>query len=213
MPHKIMIVGAGGMGREAAWTIERINEVSPTWDIIGFADDAPSKQSGSIDGYPLLGSVATASQNHPDAAILLAIGDNSTRERLYRQLRGSDFPVIIDPSADVAPTAELRHGVFVGPRAVVSAGADIGKFVIVNARAGVGHDSILGDFAQVCPGATLSGHTVLGEHAFIGSNACTVPGVKVGARAKVAAGTPVFANVADDATLSPFGTLRRQSAG
>ena len=193
--RKIMIVGAGGMGREAAWTIERINEVSPTWDIIGFADDAPSKQSGSIDGYPLLGSVAAASQNHPDAAILLAIGDNATRERLYRQLRGSDFPIVIDPSADVAPTAELRHGVFVGP------------------RAGVGHDSILGDFAQVCPGATLSGHTVLGEHAFIGSNACTVPGVTVGARAKVAAGTPVFANLADDATLSPFGTLRRQPAG
>lgn len=208
MTRKIMIVGAGGMGREAAWTLERINETEHIWEIIGFADDAPGKQSGSIDGYPLLGTIENASHDHPHAAVLLAIGDNAVRERLYRLLRGHDFPVIIDPSADVAPTADLRHGVFVGPQAVISAGAELGKFVIVNARAGVGHDCTLGDFSQVCPGATLSGHTVLGNHAFIGSNACTVPGSKIGERAKVAAGTPVYRNIADGETLSPFGTLK-----
>jgi len=208
MTRKIMIVCAGGMGREAAWTLERINDAAPTWDIIGFADDDPAKSSGSIDGYPLLGTVANASHDHPDAAVFLAIGDNTIRERLYRLLRGHDFPVIIDPSADVAPTVELRHGVFVGPRAVVSAGAELGKFVIVNARAGVGHDCSLGDFSQVCPGATLSGHTTLGEHAYVATNACTVPGIKIGARAKIAAGTPVYSNVGDGETLSPFGTLK-----
>jgi len=203
-----MIVGAGGMGREAAWTLERINEASPTWDIIGFADDAPSLKSGSVDGYPLLGPISDASHDHPDAAVLLAIGDNATRERLYRLLRGHDFPVIIDPSADVSPTVDLRHGVFIGPRAVVSAGSTLGKFVLVNARAGVGHDCTLGDFSQVCPGATLSGHTTLGSHAFVGSNACTVPGTTIGNNAKIAAGTPVYSNVHDGATLSPFGTLK-----
>ncbi len=208
MTRKIMIVCAGGMGREAAWTLERINQKEPTWDIIGFADDDPEKQSGSIDGYPLLGTIKNASHDHPDAAVFLAIGDNSTREKLYRLLRGHDFPVVIDPSADVAPTVELRHGVFIGPQAVVSAGAELGKFVIVNARAGVGHDCTLGDFAQVCPGASISGHTSLGAHAFVGTNACTVPGTKIGERAKVAAGTPVYKDLGDDETLSPFGTLK-----
>jgi len=191
MARKIMIVGAGGMGREAAWTLERINEVSSAWDIIGFADDDPAKQSGSIDGYPLIGTVVQASHDHPDAAVFLAIGDNATRERLYRTLRGHDFPIIIDPSADVAPTTELRHGVFIGPHAVVSAGSELGKFTIVNARAGVGHDCSLGDFSLVSAGATISGHTVLGEHVFVGCNACTLPKAKVGARAKISAGAAV----------------------
>ena len=94
-------------------------------------------------------------------------------------------------------------------KAVVSVGAELGKFVIVNARAGVGHDSKLGDFSQVCPGVTLSGHTTVGEHAFLASNSCTVPGVVIGARAKVAAGMPVYANLKEDATLSPFGVFAK----
>ena len=30
MLREIMIVGAGGFGREAVWTLERINAVAPT---------------------------------------------------------------------------------------------------------------------------------------------------------------------------------------
>jgi len=208
MEHDIMVVGAGGFGREAVWTLERINAVAPTWRVIGFADDDPAKAQGSLEGYPLLGSVAQASRDYPGAHVLIAVGDNATREKIYRSLRGHDFPVIIDPSAEVAPTVEVRHGTFIGPKAVVSVGAELGKFVIVNARAGVGHDSKLGDFSQVCPGATLSGHTTLGEHAFMATNSSTVPGITIGARAKVAAGTPVYRDLAEDAVLSPFGVLK-----
>ncbi len=208
MTRDIIIVGAGGFGREAAWTLERVNEAAPMWRIVGFADDAPSLASGSVDGYPLLGSPEAASRDHPGAAVFVAVGDNAARESVYRRLRGHDFPVVIDPSAEVAPTAEMRHGTFVGPRAVVSVGAELGKFVIVNARAGVGHDSTLGDFSQVCPGATLSGHTVVGAHAYLATNSCTVPGVRIGARAKIAAGLPVYANVGEGETLSPFGVFR-----
>jgi sugar O-acyltransferase (sialic acid O-acetyltransferase NeuD family) len=210
---KLVIIGAGGMGRETAWTIERINGIAPAWEIVGFADDAPSLQNGSVDGLPLLGSVEKAAQDHPDAAFFIAVGDNGVRERIYNKLPGREFPVIADPSADIAPTAELRQGVLVGPHAVVSAGAKLGMFALVNARAGVGHDCVLGDFSQVCPGATLSGGTVLGDHAFVGSNACTAPGVKVGAHAKIAAGTPAYGNVGDGDTLSPFGTLKAQLGG
>ena len=209
MTREIMIVGAGGFGREIAWTIERINDVNPVWELLGFADDAPGLATGTLEGYPLLGPVAQASRDHPGAAVFIAIGDNDVRERLYRQLRGHDFPALIDPSADVAPTAEMRHGVFVGPRAVVSVGAELGKFVIVNARAGVGHDSRIGDFAQICPGATLSGHTTVGDHALVASNACTVPGVSIGARTQLAAGMPVYRNLGDGETLSPFGVFKK----
>ena len=208
MTREIMIVGAGGFGREAAWTLERINSAEPAWELLGFADDAPDKATGSLEGYPMLGSVEKASHDHPGAAVFIAIGDNATRESIYRRLRGHDFPAIVDPSADVAPTVEMRHGVFIGPHAVVSVGAELGKFAVVNARAGVGHDSKLGDFAQVCPGATLSGHTIVGAHAFIASNASTVPGISIGAGAKITAGMPVYKNVADGVTLSPFGTLK-----
>ena len=208
--RELFIVGAGGFGREAVWTVERINAAtSPApWKVIGFADDDPAKAQGNFEGYPLLGSVEKASKDHPGASVFIAVGDNAVRRRIYAQLRGFDFPALIDPTAQVAPTTEFRHGTYVACEAVVSVGTEIGKFVIVNARAGIGHDSRVGDFANIAPGVSLSGHTTVGADAFLGTNSCTAPGMTVGAGAKVACGTPVLADVPPGATLSPFGTLK-----
>ncbi len=206
----LFIVGAGGFGREAVWTIERINKAAqqPIWNVIGFADDDPAKASGNFEGYPMLGSVEKASRDFPGASVFIAIGDNSVRRAIYAKLRGHDFPALIDPSAQVSPTTEFRHGTYIAVEAVVSVGTEIGKFVIINARAGVGHDSKVGDFANIAPGVSLSGHTTIGEDVMMGTNSCTAPGMKVGDRATVACGTPVLKDVEPDTTLSPFGTLK-----
>lgn len=211
MKREIMIVGAGGFGREAAWTLERINAAGGEWTVLGFVDDAPDKATGSLEGYPLLGNVETASRDHPGSAVFIAIGDNAVRESIYKRLRGHDFPALVDPSADVAPTVEIGRGAYIGPRAVVSVGVELGMFVIVNARTGVGHDSKIGDFAQICPGATLSGHTSVGARTLVASNACTVPGTKIGADARIAAGMPVYRDVGDGETLSPFGIFKSRT--
>ena len=208
--RELFIVGAGGLGREAAWTVERINAASqqPLWRLIGFADDDPAKATGNFEGYPMLGSVEKASKDHPGASVFIAIGDNAIRRKVYAQLRGHDFPAMIDPSAQVSPTTEFKHGTYIACEAVVSVGTEIGKFVIINARAGVGHDSVVGDFSNVAPGVSLSGHTTLGQDVFMGTNSCTAPGRKVGDGATVACGTPVLKDVEPGSTLSPFGTLK-----
>lgn len=51
----IVIIGAGGFGREIAWLIEDINEVKKEWNIIGFIDDSAEKQNRLINGYKVLG--------------------------------------------------------------------------------------------------------------------------------------------------------------
>ena len=208
--RNLFIVGAGGFGREAVWTVERINAASqqPVWNVIGFADDDPAKAFGNFEGYPLLGSVEKASKDHPGASVFIAVGDNAVRRKIYRQLRGHDFPALIDPSSQVSPTTEFKHGTFIACEAVVSVGTEIGKFVIINARAGVGHDSTVGDFSNIAPGVSLSGHTVIGEDVMMGTNSCTAPGMTVGDGATVVCGTPVLKNVAPGTTLSPFGTLK-----
>ena len=208
--RNLFIVGAGGFGREAVWTVERINaaQQQPAWNVIGFADDDPAKAFGNFEGYPLLGSVEKASKDHPGASVFIAVGDNAVRRKIYRQLRGHDFPALIDPSSQVSPTTEFKHGTFIACEAVVSVGTEIGKFVIINARAGVGHDSTVGDFSNIAPGVSLSGHTVIGEDVMMGTNSCTAPGMTVGDGATVVCGTPVLKNVAPGTTLSPFGTLK-----
>ena len=206
----LFIVGAGGLGREAAWTVERINAASqqPLWRLIGFADDDPAKATGNFEGYPMLGSVEKASKDHPGASVFIAIGDNAIRRKVYAQLRGHDFPAMIDPSAQVSPTTEFKHGTYIACEAVVSVGTEIGKFVIINARAGVGHDSVVGDFSNVAPGVSLSGHTTLGNDVFMGANSCTDSGRTVGDGATVACGTPVLKDVAPGASVSVIDMIR-----
>ena len=191
--RELFIVGAGGFGREAVWTVERINKASmqSQWNVIGFADDALEKASGNFEGYPLLGPVDKAAKDFPGASVFVAIGDNSVREAMYRKLRGFDFPAFIDPSAQVSPTTEFHHGTFVAPEAVVSVGTEIGKFVIVSARAAVGHDSSVGDFSNIGPGVSLSGHTCVGKRVFMGANSCTGSGANIPDGATIACGQAV----------------------
>ena len=190
----LFIVGAGGFGREAVWTVERINAAAsePLWNVIGFADDDPKKAEGNFEGYPMLGSAEKASRDNPGASVFIAIGDNEIRRKIYARLRGHDFPAIIDPTAQVSPTTEFKHGTYIAVEAVVSVGTEIGKFVIVNSRVGIGHDSTVGDFANIAPGVSLSGHTKVGADVFMGANSCTAPGVTISAGRTIVCGTPVL---------------------
>lgn len=36
----LIIIGAGGFGREVAWLVEEINNKQPKWNIVGFVDDS-----------------------------------------------------------------------------------------------------------------------------------------------------------------------------
>ena len=206
----LFIVGAGGFGREAVWTVERINaaQQQPVWRVVGFADDDPSKASGNFEGYPLLGSVEKASKDFPGASVFIAIGDNEARRRIYAQLRGFDFPAFIDPSAQVSPTTEFKHGTFIAPEAVVSVGTEIGKFVILSARACVGHDSTVGDFSNIGSGVSLSGHTKIGSDVTMGANGSTSSGVSIADQAVIECGTPVLKDVESRARVTIIDFLK-----
>ena len=188
----LFIVGAGGFGREAVWTVERINALSggmPQWRILGYADDDPKwKKGDNFEGYPILGSV-------------LAIGSNTKREAVYGRLRGHDFPVIIDPKAQISPTTDFRHGGYIAAGAVVQVGATLGKFVIVGANAVVSHDAVIADFVNMGPGTVIASGVKVGKGCAFYANSATMPWITVGEGAKVTCGAVVKADVPAGTTV------------
>lgn len=200
----LFVVGAGGFGREAIWTIERINSDAklPVWNIIGYADDDPKwKKGDNYEGYPILGSVEEASRDYPGASVFIAIGKNTKRADMYKRLRGHDFPAIIDPKAQISPTTDFRHGTFIGAGAVVQVGAEIGKFTILGSNSVVGHDAVLGDFVNLGPGAVIASGVKVGDAASFFANSATMPWIKVGAGASVSCGTGVKEDLPDGASV------------
>jgi len=199
--QRIVIVGASGLGKEVAWVIERMNSASPTFEIVGFCDDAPEKQEGIFAGYPLLGTLANVPSDK--LGFICAIGNNRNRQRVTAQAISAGLtPVtVINPTAVIAPDVTIGAGSFVGIGSIVSVGARLGNGVIVNHQACVGHDTVLGDFVQVCPGVHISGGCDIGEGALLGTNAAIIPLKKMGAWSTLGAGTTALRDIPDGTTL------------
>ncbi len=195
----LFVVGAGGFGREAIWTVESVNAASPepVWNILGYADDDPKwKKGGNFEGYPIIGAVDEASKDHPGASVFVALGNNAKRAALYKRLRGHDFPVLIDPSARVSPTKEFKHGTYIAAGAVVQVGSELGKFSLVGSNCVVCHDAVLGDFVNVGPGTVIASGVKVGDSVSFFANCATRPGISIGENVVVNCGACVRADVA-----------------
>ncbi len=200
----LFIVGAGGFGREAIWTVERINALSqqPMWNILGYADDDPKwKQGANFEGYPILGTVEQASKDHPGASVFVAIGNNRKRADMSRKLLGHDFPAIIDPKAQISPTTDFEEGCFVGAGAVIQVGAELGRFVIVGSNAVISHDTSVADFVNMGPGSVIAAGVKVGRGVSFFANAATMPKITIGDDARITCGAGVKENVPAGATV------------
>ena len=59
---EIIIVGAGGCGREVVNWIEDINKIEPTWNILGFLDDNRKALYDFPSRYQVIGSIKTTNR-------------------------------------------------------------------------------------------------------------------------------------------------------
>lgn len=81
-PKKVVIIGAGGFGREVAWLIERINNVAPTWQLLGFVDDDESKFSQKFYGLSVLGDIDWLNQQPDDLCVICSVGKSIIRKMI-----------------------------------------------------------------------------------------------------------------------------------
>ena len=198
---KLIIIGAGSFGHEAAWTAETAG-----FEVAGVCDDDPGA-APRCAGRPFFGTVEDAVRDGriavADVHFFVAIGKNSMRRGLFERAVacGLNPASVISPKALIAPDAVLGVGSYAGPGCVISVGARLGRGVIVNNLASVGHDVDIGDFAQVCPGVAISGGCTIGEEALLGTNATVIPLKRIGAKATLGAGGLALRDIADGESI------------
>lgn len=199
--RRILIVGAGGFGREVLqWSRDAWPDQASR--IEGFLSDDPNR----LDGFSTdVGVVGTTSDYRPAEGeyLLLGVGVPYSRRRLAERLQACEgrFLTLVHPQAIVASTAEIGDGSVICPFAVVSDSAWIGRCVLVNYHASLGHDASAGDFAVLSPYATLGGAARVDEEVFLGLHASVGPGRNVGARSKVSANSCVLSDSAPDSII------------
>ena len=192
----LVIVGAGGCGREVLQWARDINEVSERWNIKGFIDDDRNALAGKICSISVLSGV----DEYPvgaDDEFVCCIGNSAVRETVTNKLkaRGARFTSIIHPNAIIADSCTLGEGVIVYPFALVSDNAVLGDGCIVNMYSSVAHDSVLGDFCTISAHCDITGACRVGDRVFMGSTSQMVPGSKIGDDVYICAGSTVMTRV------------------
>jgi len=189
MSRPIVIVGAGGHGRELLDVVEAVNDDASQpdgrWNFLGFLDDGAPDTMGR---GPVLGPVGLLVEL--DVEYVVGVGDPRVRQRID-QMSARQAAVLVHPSASVGPDVVL------GPGTVLTAGSRVtnhvrtGRHVHLNLNATASHDSVLGDYVTLNPGASVAGGVLLGDGVTIGMGAVVTQQRRVGAWATVGAGAVV----------------------
>jgi sugar O-acyltransferase (sialic acid O-acetyltransferase NeuD family) len=195
----LLIIGAGGFGRETVEAVRALNAVRHLWDLRGFLDDDPSLTGTLVGGLPVLGTLASMAE-HPDADVVVTTGRPSSyfsRKRIVLRLGlpMTRFATVVHPAASVAASTQIGGGCVVLAGVVSTADARIGAHVVVMPGVVLPHDVVVGDFATLASGLRLSGGVTIEEGAYVGAGALVREGCRVGRWSLVGMGAVVLDDV------------------
>ncbi len=196
---ELVIVGAGGFGREAAEAVRALNADGSRWRLAGYLDDDPGCHGTMVDGLPVLGGTEVLG-NMPDACVVVCTGrpDNYlSRLRIVEKLAlpPERYATIIHPSAWVSSTSQVGPGTVLLAQTVLTAAVTVGSHVAVMPHVTLTHDDVIGDFATLASGVCLGGRVHVGQCAYVGAGALVREERSIGAYALVGMGAAVTRDV------------------
>ena len=202
---KIAIYGAGGLGREVAGGIVRINNATcEQWELVGYYDDGKTIGSPVSHYGSVLGGMDELNAVDEPLALAIAVGDPVTRKLIHDRITNPNiyFPNLIAPSFKVLDEQTF----FIGEGNIVQDGCSatcdvvVGSFNVLNGSNVLGHDVIVGDFNVLMPGVRLSGSVHMGNCNLMGVDSVVLQGVKIGYNITLGAGSVLMTKPKDGMT-------------
>lgn len=208
MAERIVVVGAGGFGRETLDVIEALIAAGEPLHLIGVVDAGPSDadlQRLAVRGVAYLGTETEwMSTARGDERVAVAIGSPEVREAVASRWSSAGFAAVsplVHPRAVIGSEAALGAGVIIASGVQISTNVSVGRHVHVNPGAIIGHDATLRDYVSVNPGAIVSGNVVVDRGALLGAGSVVLQGLTVGSRAVVGASACVTKDVLTTTTV------------
>ncbi|MGJ8684771.1 MAG: acetyltransferase [Nonlabens sp.] len=192
--EQIVIVGAGGFGREVKFIIDRLNQIKPSYELLGFYDDNP-ELSGLINGVPFLGTVDDLFAVNNPMNVVMGIGIPAIKELLNTKLKSNPnlkFPSIIDPLAIIGnDNVVIGNGCVICAGVIITCDIVLKDFVTLNLSCTVGHDTLINSYASFMPSVNISGEVVIHKAVYVGTGAKIINQLEIGESTIVGAGAVV----------------------
>lgn len=206
--RNIIIVGAGGFGREVLQWIKDINKKKQTYNILGFIDDNLQALEDYQCEYNILGTIERWEPSSKEVFVM-AIASPLMKQKISSLLKkkGASFMSIMHPTAIVGDYVKLGEGVVLYPNTIITTNVRIGDFVTV-LSSNIGHDVSIGDYSTISSFCDITGGVVVGKKVFLGSHSTIVPKKHIGDNAYIGAGSIVISNIKKN--IKVFGNPARK---
>ena len=191
--NNIIIVGAGGLGREIySWLVDAgLSDL-----LLGFINDLPNSLNDYEYPMQILGDI----ENHAPidgVDYLMAIMSPADKKKVAFLLknRGCKFTKFIHPAALIGQNVKLGEGVVITPGCILTCDIEVEDFVFLNTQTTLGHDVKIGAYTSINGKVEISGFVEIGEEVTIGSRVVVLHKKKVISGANIGAGSVVVGNI------------------
>jgi sugar O-acyltransferase (sialic acid O-acetyltransferase NeuD family) len=219
----LLIIGAGGFGREVFGFARDNPEHGVNFRVKGFLDsrtrvlDEFPRMAGHVEGLTgpgtemqlryrrdveIVGDPLTYDPK-PNDVFVCAIGDPAEKRKYASSIveKGGEFINLIHHLCAVSVYMKIGHGCIIAPYASVSVDTIIGNFVAINGYAGIGHDVRIGDWVEIDGHCLIAGGASIGAHSKVHAGAIVLPRTQIGEGVTVGAGSVVMGRVPDGITV------------
>jgi sugar O-acyltransferase (sialic acid O-acetyltransferase NeuD family) len=186
----IVIIGAGGFGREVKWLIDEINRNSPQWNFLGFVDDGLEVGS-DIFGNVILGDIDWLLDKK--LSVVCAVGDPIIKKKILRKISNTqnNYPILIHPSVIQSDSIQIDEGTIICAGTIMTVNINIGKHVIINLDCTIGHDVEISDYCTILPSVNVSGEVLISDCVSVGTGTQIIQQVRIGENSIIGAGAVV----------------------
>ena len=199
---QLIIIGAGGMGRQVLSFAKSCKGYGKEYEIKGFLDDNLHAMDGFPDYPPVLGTV-DGYQIETDDVFFNSIGDIQAKKRCIQIIldKGGDFLTLIHPTAQVSPDTMIGKGCMIGSYVGIGVETTIGNFCLIQSKATIGHDVHIDDFARIDCNVVLIAGVTVGKNVCIHTSAVVNHDVSLGDGSTVGAMSFVIRKVKPGQTV------------
>ncbi|MEC4004413.1 acetyltransferase [Flavobacterium sp. SUN052] len=198
----IVIIGAGGFGREVKTIIDTLNKDTKIYNFLGYYDDGIEKGK-LVNGFPVLGNLEDLNNLKSNLSVVLGIGDPTVKSKIIASLNTNllNFPTIIHPSVLISSDdVAIGFGCVICAGTIITCNIKIGNFVTLNLMCTVGHDTQIDDFSAFMPSVNISGEVFVSEKVYVGTGAKIINQLTIGKNTIVGAGAVVSRSLPDNCT-------------
>jgi sugar O-acyltransferase (sialic acid O-acetyltransferase NeuD family) len=146
----LIIISAGGMGREIFNLATICNGYNKDYTIKGFIDD-DGEALNSFKGYPPVISSIKDYSIQPDDVFICSTGDVTQKKENIQVIlnKGGEFISLIHPDASICHNAIIGNGCIILENAYIGCDSQIDNFVTIQISAVIGHDVKVGKYSRV----------------------------------------------------------------